>query len=110
MSPAVVTVTAATTIGEARRLLRTRDIHHLIVADRKRVIGALSATDLARAADDHAVSEVMRRKVSCVERSASVREAAALMSGNGVGCLPVVADGALCGIVTTADLLRAIST
>lgn len=71
MSPEVITVSPATTIAEAR--------------------------------------EVMRRNPSCVERSASIREAASLMSGNGLGCIPVVADGALCGIVTTADLLRAIA-
>lgn len=109
MSPEVITVSPATTIGEARELLRARNIHHLIVAEKKRVVGALSLTDLIKPASDRKVSEVMRRNPSCVERSATIREAASLMSGSRLGCIPVVADGALCGIITTADLLRAIA-
>lgn len=109
MSPHVVTVSPTTTIGQAREVLRERDIHHLIVADAKRVVGVLSAMDLVKVPDDHFVIEVMRRAPASVAPSATIREAAALMNGNGVGCVPVIADGALCGIVTTADLRRAMS-
>lgn len=109
MSRNVITVPATTTIAETREILRARDIHHLIIAEQRRVLGVISLIDLAKAESDHPVSEVMRRGLASVEPSATVRQAAELMNGNGVGCLPVVAGGALCGIVTTADLLRAVS-
>jgi CBS domain-containing protein len=109
MSPHVVTVSPTTTIGHARELLREREFHHLIVADRQHVVGVLSLMDLGKAADDHFVVEVMRREPASVTPSATIREAAALMNGNGVGCVPVIADGTLCGIVTTADLRRAMT-
>lgn len=109
MSRNVITVPASTTIGATREILRARDIHHLIIAEQHHVLGVISLIDLAKAADDRPVSEVMRRDLASVEPTASVREAAERMNGNGVGCLPVVENGALCGIVTTADLLRAVS-
>jgi CBS domain-containing protein len=38
-----------------------------------------------------------------------MRRAAGVMRGRGVGCLPVVEEGRLVGIVTTSDLLTALA-
>ena len=38
-----------------------------------------------------------------------VRQAANVMRGWNIGCLPVVEDGALVGIVTVSDLLRIVA-
>jgi acetoin utilization protein AcuB len=38
----------------------------------------------------------------------TVRQAANLLRGRTIGCLPVVEDGAILGIVTTIDLLELI--
>ena len=110
MSSHVITVAPTATAGQARELLRAREIHHMVVAEQQRVVGLLSLNDLAMVPDDQAVSEVMRRDGTTIDRSATIREAASLMNENGVGCVAVLAGGALCGIVTTADLRRAVTT
>jgi len=110
MSPHVITVDPSATVGRARDLMRAREIHHMVVTEQQRVVGLLSLTDLGKVPDDHAVSEVMQRNGVTIDRSATIREAASLMNGNGVGCVAVLSGGALCGIVTTADLRRAVTT
>jgi CBS domain-containing protein len=53
------------------------------------------------------VGEVMSRDPVTVAPDASLREAARLMIGRRIGCLPIVKpDGTLVGLVTETDLLR----
>jgi acetoin utilization protein AcuB len=109
MTARVVSVSPTDTVEVARQTLRSHRIHHLLVIDRGNVVGALSSRDLAGSPDGRLVSEVMSSDVTPVDSSAPLRSAAALMIGRTTGCLPVVADGKLAGIVTTTDLLRQIS-
>ncbi|TFG92108.1 MAG: CBS domain-containing protein, partial [Myxococcales bacterium] len=54
------------------------------------------------------VGEVMTRDVVTVAPDATLDEAAALLIGRRIGCLPVAKpDGTLVGLVTETDLLRA---
>ena len=48
----------------------------------------------------------MSRDVVTVEPTTTVRQAANLMRGRYLGCLPVVDGGKLVGMVTTSDLLE----
>jgi CBS domain-containing protein len=52
-------------------------------------------------------ADVMTRPVYTVEPTTTVRAASALLVDHGVSALPVVADGALVGIVSGTDLLVA---
>lgn len=54
------------------------------------------------------VGDVMTRQLVTIGAGAMVQEAADLLLKHRVGCLPVLERGALVGIVTTSDLLRAI--
>ncbi len=59
------------------------------------------------------VKEIMTHPVITIAPTASVTEAADLIIDKGIGCLPVVQDGQLIGIVTKTNLLqrlRALST
>jgi CBS domain-containing protein len=47
----------------------------------------------------------MTRDPLTVAPTTPLREAAAILQGSKLGCLPVVEDGRLVGIVTRADLL-----
>jgi len=50
----------------------------------------------------------MSRDVATIAPGATLGEAAALLLGRRIGCLPVVKpDGTLVGLVTETDLLRA---
>ncbi|MCZ7663361.1 MAG: CBS domain-containing protein [Thermoleophilia bacterium] len=55
------------------------------------------------------VADVMSTEVLTVEPGATVHEMATLMADNNVNRLPVVEDGVLVGIVTRADVVRAIA-
>jgi CBS domain-containing protein len=52
------------------------------------------------------VSDVMSRPAIVVEASATVEDAATLMSDERIARLPVVEDGRLVGIVSRVDILR----
>ncbi len=52
------------------------------------------------------VKEVMRTEVITIGPEATIREAAGLMLEHKVGCLPVVEQGRLVGILTETDLVR----
>src|SRR5690606_21533784 len=53
------------------------------------------------------VADVMVREEITVAPDAPVEEAAALLAGHRIGCLPVPSDGRLVGILTETDVLRA---
>jgi CBS domain-containing protein len=54
------------------------------------------------------VGDIMTKDVKTVSETASIPEAAATMSRHGVKRLPVTRDGRVIGIVTRADLVRAL--
>lgn len=109
MSKNVVSVPEDTGVAVARERLRSEEIDHLVVVDGKRIVGVVSGKDILRAGDDQLVSDVMSRDVVIVGPEATLRRAAGIMRGRAVGCLPVVSDGRLVGIVTTSDLLTALA-
>ena len=110
MSKHAVSIAPETTIRSARETLRRDGIEHLIIAEKKRVVGVVARQDLARANDeDGPITSVMTRNVVTIEPGATLRRAAGVMRGRAIGCLPVVDHGELVGIVTTSDLLEALS-
>ena len=52
------------------------------------------------------IKDVMKKKVVTVKPEASIKETARLMKEKRIGCVPVVSNGALVGLVTTTDILR----
>jgi acetoin utilization protein AcuB len=109
MSKNVISVSPQTDVAAARQKLRTGEIDHLVMVDGKRVVGVVSGRDLPPADDDKPVRVVMTQNVATIEPGATLRRAAGIMRGRAVGCLPVVDDGRLVGIVTTSDLLTALA-
>ena len=89
----------------AKELFRRYDIHHLVVVDRKNVIGLIADRDLLDIGGDTPVQRAMARQPVTITSDETVRKAAAIMSGHVIGSLPVVDDGKLVGIVTTFDLV-----
>ena len=94
--------------------MKVNGIRHLVVKNGSELVGVLSQRDLGVAEESdfrekHVVSELMNAHVVTVGPDASVRQAANLMRGRTIGCLPVVEEGQrkrLVGIVTTSDLLE----
>ena len=113
MTPAVQTISPATPAEEAANLMRTKNIHHLVVSDGGRIVGVLSDRDVggrngAPIRNNHIVSDLMTERVVTVSPTRTVRQAANLMRGRSIGCLVVVNRDRPLGIVTVADLLELI--
>jgi acetoin utilization protein AcuB len=105
-----VTVRPHETARHAYQLMRDHRFRHLPVVEDGHLVGILSDRDLrpvllsptlARAR----VGELMSENLTTVGPEALVEEAASLLVVKKIGCLPVVADGRLVGIVTETDLL-----
>lgn len=86
-------------------------IHHLVVMQGRRVIGVISNRDLGGdqgelvRAGKH-VRELMSPDPVTIEADDTVRRAANLLRGNGIGCLPVVdGGGQVVGVLTPTDFL-----
>lgn len=115
-SPAVA-ISPELTLEEAYRLLQEKDIRHLPVVDSGRLVGVITDRDLRLATSSLSrspfpagsrVAEVMRGEPMTADASDAVEDAAARMRERKIGCLPVVEDGRLIGIITGVDLLDAL--
>ena len=112
MTDHVRTVSPATPAQEARSLMKADRIHHLVVTRGRRIVGILSDRDTNIRSDGprdgRTVEEVMTKNVATIKQDATVRQAANVMRGRTIGCLPVLRGDALVGIVTTSDLLTVV--
>ena len=101
MRKEVRTINPNETASTAKELFRRYDIRHLVVVDRKNVIGLLADRDLIDVGGDTPVQRAMAHPAVTIAPDETVRKAAALMTGHVIGSLPVVDDAKLVGIVTT---------
>jgi CBS domain-containing membrane protein len=122
MSSIVETLSVGDTMAAAGRQLKRGRIRHLPVVDGdEHVIGLITHRHLLEAwvshghpetekatqvARDVPIEMLMEKNVRTVTPDTPAAEAAALIESHKVGCLPVVADGKLVGIVTAADFVR----
>jgi len=113
MSAPVSTIGAEESATRAWDTMRFRQTRHLVVVGAEGVVvGVISASDLGGRHGDTVratvrVADLMAEKPVVVQPDTTVREAANLMRGHAVNCLPVVdRHGHLKGIVTIVDLLE----
>jgi len=119
MTTDLVTVAPNGSLAEARELMQQHRIHHLPVVDNDaNLVGLLTLTDVLNATDsklrnqdsrihaaDICINEVMVTEVATVSPQASLRQAALFLEKHKIGCLPIVADGKLRGIITDTDFV-----
>ena len=113
MSAEVRTISSAASADVALETMARHGIHHLVVLEPNKVIGVLSHRDLGASLGPGSrrgltVGDLMARPGVTARPDTSVKDAANLLRGRGIGCLPVVERGKLVGIVTTTDLLELI--
>ena len=119
MSTGLVTLAPSGTLAEARELMQEHRIHHIpVVDDSGDLIGLVTLTNVLAATDsvlrktdnrihatDIRIEDVMVTEVATVDRNASLRQAALFLEKHRIGCLPVVDEGKLCGIITETDFV-----
>lgn len=117
-----VTLKPEDTLDLANDVITLGRIRHIPVVDTGQLVGLLSERDLMGAAASRIfglrqksktallksvlIREVMRKRVITVTPETSIEDAARLMADKKIGCLPVVSDGAIVGLMTTTDILR----
>ena len=115
MTKEMVTLAPNQSVGEAMALFGARRFRHVPVKDGDTLVGVLSDRDLLRflarrgAGVEETVASIMSRNPVTITAGASVSEATNMITHHRINCLPVVNEtGALVGILTTTDLLRAL--
>ena len=109
---------------EAQQIMSENDVRHLpVVGDGKKLLGLITRARLALKPDmmgsldvweitrylSHlTVNKVMLPvdKVHAIDPERTVERAARIMSDHKVGCLPVIEDDVVVGIISEIDLLR----
>lgn len=119
MSTDLVTISPDENLAAARTLLHDRKIHHLPVVDTAGgLVGLVTLTNVLAATDSflrdkdnriHAdeiyVRDIMVTDVATVDVNASLRQAALFLERHRIGCLPVMKDDELEGIITDTDFV-----
>ena len=118
----LVTISKDERMTVAKKILKEKNIRHLPVVEGKKLIGLVTNMDIRKAEaspatsleirelhyllDKLTVGEIMTRNVITISPDISVEEAAILLHDNKIGCLPVVEDGNLIGIITENDVME----
>jgi acetoin utilization protein AcuB len=120
MTREVITLGPEASAAEAWSLCREHRIRHLPVVDGGRLAGLVSDRDLrdvspsSRDNRDAAtlqwvrVGDMMTRNPITISPFDTIDRAAREIHDRKIGCLPVVDDGELVGIVTSSDMMRAL--
>lgn len=107
---------------KAMDLLKERGIRHLpVLKDGEKLVGILTERDIKQASPSSAtaleireiyylidkvkVRQIMTRRPYTISPTAPIEEAALIMREKKIGCLPVVEEGRLVGILTETDIL-----
>lgn len=83
-------------------IVTERDVKHYTPS----ILSGISPDDYNRLMEDTPLSKIMTRNPATIEPGKTVYDAAEMLFDRRIGCLPVVEDGALKGIITTTDMLK----
>lgn len=124
MTKRVFTISPEDSITDAVKLMREKCIKHIPVIKDEKLKGIISDRDLkeftpskATALDVYElhyllaktkVKEAMKSKVVTIAPDVPVEEAAMIMYDEGIGCLPVMEQGRIAGIISDRDIYRAL--
>jgi acetoin utilization protein AcuB len=122
MTKKVFTVTPDDSLSEAVRLMKENKIRHIPVVKGDEVKGIISDRDIKEYSPSKATSldvyelhylldktkikDVMKTGVITTSSDMPVEEAAMIMHDKVIGCLPVVDDNKLVGIISDKDIYR----
>ena len=122
MTRKVYTVTPDESVSDAVNLMKEKKIKHIPVIKDGKLKGIISDRDIKAFTPSKAttldiyelhyifaktkIKDVMNTKVATTTPEKPVEEAAALMYDQNVGCLPVLENGKLVGIISDLSLIH----
>lgn len=117
------TISMNAPINEVIELMHTKNLKRVPVVDGEKVVGMITASDLAKVSPTKAttlsiyelnyllsktiVKDAMNKEVITISPDALLEEAAVLMRDNRISSLAVVRDHKLVGIITESDIFDA---
>ena len=111
----VISVARDASVFDAIKLMADRAVGSLLVMDGSDLIGIVTERDYARkvilkgrSSETTEVGEIMTVDVVTAETGQTVNECMSLMTERRIRHLPVVAGGAVIGIISIGDLVNAI--
>ncbi len=123
MTPDPYTLRQSDSINDAWEVMIGKHVRHIPITDEdNHVLGLVTQRDVLAATDPGAIreaktashevksdltlSEIMIRDVTVIRKEDSLRQAALYLQTHKYGCLPVVVDGRLVGIITDSDFIE----
>lgn len=122
MGKSLVTISASERLSTVEDIMTLGHVRHMPVVRAGKLVGVVSERDLLRASlsnlsrhrhDERRaflhvveITRVMSAPPVVIGPEATVEEAALIMAERKIGCLPVVEDERLVGMVTETDVLR----
>ena len=122
MQRKIVTIGAGDSLSTVEDIMTLGGVRHMPVVHAGKLVGVVSERDLLRGSLSNLtrigseerraflqvveITRVMSTPPIVIDPDASVRHAALLMAENKIGCLPVLRDGELLGLITETDVLR----
>ena len=119
MTTNVVTISGDMPVTEARETMKAHKIERIPVAEKGKLVGLVTKENLLRIRPSPATSlsvwevttllskikvkDIMVKDIVTANPDMTVESAISLAQGKKVGCLPIVEQGKLVGIVTTND-------
>jgi CBS domain-containing protein len=110
---AVIEIDGGATVFEAVKAMVEANVGALLVTDGTEIAGIFTERDYlrriaveGRRSRDTLVREVMSSPVICVTPETPVDETMAMMTDRRIRHAPVVADGALVGMISIGDLVK----
>ena len=125
MQTSYVTVSAGDTLSTVEDIMTLGGVRHMPVVRGGVLVGVVSERDLLRASLSNLtefgheerraflqvveITRVMSTPPVIISPEAEIEQAARLLTEKRIGCLPVVEDGKLIGLLTETDVLRCIA-
>ena len=122
MSRKMVTISESDTLSTVEDIMTLGHVRHMPVVRAGKLVGVVSERDLLRASLSNLtefaseerraflhvveIAQVMSAPPIVIDVDASIEEAARVMAEHKIGCLPVIENGSLLGLVTETDVLR----
>ncbi|MFM5432284.1 CBS domain-containing protein [Aeromonas veronii] len=123
MTTRVATVSMDDRLSVIKDIFEQAHFRHLLVLEEGELVGVISDRDLFRSISPYLDSEaemsrdtetlnkrahqIMSRQLVTIAPHLTVRDGVNLMLEKGVSCLPVLENGALVGIISWKDFLKA---
>jgi len=122
MTGSPVTLKPDDNLDLASDIISLGRIRHIPIVDGNRLVGIVTERDLigpaaaqifglknkskAALLKSVKIKEVMKKRVITVAPDTAIKDIAHLMADKKIGCVPVVSDGVVVGLVTTTNILH----